>query len=430
MTWWPSKRLRSKAMAPAHLLDLTRLVSRLGREALTGVDRVELAWAERLLEGEAREGIPLFALVRTAWGFGLLDGRGVAKVLAVAGGAPVGRADLLGRISRRKDPLRARAEALVRRESVTRCTVPGLARMLRRLPEGTAYFNMGHANLTPRVMAAQRGPRVVLIHDTIPLDHPEFTRPGIPEVFARKLKAAMQADLIVHTAQATRSLTEAQMARLGPLPAGVVAPLGVGLPAPCPFTLPGLDPNRPFFVTVGTIEPRKNHALLLDVWEALAARHAPEAMPQLVIAGSRGWLNRDVFARLDARPPHVIEAPGLSDSALAGLLQASHGLLFPTLAEGFGLPPLEAAGLGVPLIVNDLPVLRETLGELAVYLSAADVYSWMETIERAAGGGHGWGEGVRGMAVRQGGPALPDWASHFNIVLNFLRQTGPQDRTR
>ena len=417
-------------MPPAHLLDLTRLVSRMGRAALTGVDRVELAWAERLQEGEAREGIPLFALVRTAWGFCLLDGRGVAKVLAVTRGAPLGKADLAGRISRRKDALRARAEALVRRESVSRCIVPGLAGMLRRLPPGTIYFNMGHANLTPRVMAAQAGPRVVLIHDTIPLDHPEFTRPGIPQVFARKLAAAAQADLILHTTHATRSLTEAQMARLGPLPAGVVAPLGVGLPAAGPFTLPELDRSRPFFVTVGTIEPRKNHALLLDVWQALATRLPDRAMPQLVIAGSRGWLNRDVFARLDAHPPHVIEAPGLSDAALAGLLQASQGLLFPTLAEGFGLPPLEAAGLGVPLIVSDLPVLRETLGDLAVYLNPTDVYSWMETIEQVAGSGLGRGDGMSGRAGTEGRRALPDWTTHFNTVLNFLRQTGPQDRTR
>ena len=417
-------------MPPAHLLDLTRLVSRLGRAALTGVDRVELAWAERLLEGEVREGIPLFALVRTAWGFCLLDRRGVEKVLAVTRGAPLDRADLAGRLSRRSDPLRARAEAMARRESVTRCIVPGLARMLRRLPRGTVYFNMGHANLTPRVMAAQVGPRVVLIHDTIPLDHPEFTRPGIPQVFARKLAAAAQSDLIVHTAHATRRLTEAQMAQHGPLPAGVVAPLGVGLPAAGPFDLPGLDRSRPFFVTVGTIEPRKNHALLLDVWQALAARLPADAMPQLVIAGSRGWLNRDVFARLDARPPHMIEAPGLPDPALAGLLQASQGLLFPTLAEGFGLPPLEAAALGVPLIVSDLPVLRETLGDLAVYLSPTDVYSWMETIKQAAGGAPGRGDGMSGQADTDGGRALPDWTAHFNTVLNFLRQTGPQDRTR
>ena len=220
------------------------------------------------------------------------------------------------------------------------------------------------------------------------------------------------------------------MARLGPLPAGVVAPLGVGLPSAGPFTLPELDRSRPFFVTVGTIEPRKNHALLLDVWQALAARLSADAMPQLVIAGSRGWLNRDVFARLDAHPPHVIEAPGLSDAALAGLLQASQGLLFPTLAEGFGLPPLEAAALGVPLIVSDLPVLRETLGDLAVYLSPTDVYSWMETIEQAAGGAPGRGDGMSGQDGTDGGRALPDWTAHFNTVLNFLRQTGPQDRTR
>ena len=417
-------------MAPARLLDLTRLVSRLGREALTGVDRVELAWAERLQKREAQEGIPLFALVRTAWGFALLDGAGVAKVLSVAQGAPLGRADLIGRISRRHDPLRARAEALVRRIAVMRCTVPGLARMLRHLPEDSPYFNMGHANLTPRVMAAQRGPRVVLIHDTIPLDHPDFTRPGIPQVFARKLEAASAADLIVHTTHATRAQTEAQMARRGRVPPGLVAPLGVGLPMPGPFEVPGLDPGRPFFVTVGTIEPRKNHALLLDAWQVLATRLPPEAMPNLVIAGSRGWRNRAVFARLDARPPHVFEVPGLSDTALAGLLCQSRGLLFPSLSEGFGLPPLEAAGLGVPLAVADLPVFRELLGDYPVYLSGTDVYSWVETIERSVQSGRMRGIGVSGVGAAADQLTVPNWPDHFNAVLSFLCKAGSTDRAR
>ena len=416
-------------MPPACLLDLTRLVSRLGREALTGVDRVELAWAEYLLKGEGRAAAPLFALVRTAWGFALLDRRGVAEVVAVAQGAPLGQADLIGWISRRHDPLRGRAEALVRRCAVTRCAVPGLRRMLRRLPGGTVYLNMGHANLTPRVMAAQRGPRLVLIHDVIPLDHPEFTRPGIPAVFARKLAAAGQADLIVHTAQATRAATEAQMARLGRVPPGLVAPLGVRVAAPGPFDIPGLDRRRPWFVTVGTIEPRKNHALLLDVWQGLTARLPEGRMPQLVIAGSRGWRNAAVFARLDASPPHVIEVAGLSDTALAGVLAQSKGLLFPSHAEGFGLPPLEAAGLGVPLVVADLPVLRELLGDLPVYLRGTDVYSWMETIERVSHSHSGEVSGVMGQAEGAGLGVVPEWDAHFNAVLSFVCHSGSSDPT-
>ncbi|WP_151718125.1 glycosyltransferase family 4 protein [Gemmobacter serpentinus] len=414
----------------ARLLDLTRLVSRLGREALTGVDRVELAWAERLLEGEAREGIPLFALVRTAWGFCLLDGRGAARIVDMAHGTPLGPADLAGRIGRRRDPLRAQAEAEARRAAIAHCLIPGLKRMLRRhLPDGCACFNMGHANLTPQVMAALPGHLTVLVHDTIPLDHPEFTRPGIPETFARKMAAVSgRADLVVHSTQAARRLTEEHFARMGRVPPGLVAPLGITSAPPVPVDPPGLDRTRPFFVILGTIEPRKNHDLLLDVWDRLALQHPPGTLPQLLIAGSRGWRNHTVFQRLDARPDGIIEASGLSDGALTNLMQRSAGLLLPSHAEGYGLPPLEAASLGVPVIVSDLPVFRETLGDYAVYLDRTDVYSWMETIGRLAASHKPEEECASGKAARQAPLGVPGWESHFNAVLNIICQVGGGNR--
>ena len=417
-------------MTAPRLLDLTRLVSRLGREALTGVDRVELAWAERLLQGEVREGIPLFALVRTAFGFCLLDGHGVARIVALAHGAPLGRADLAGRLGRRHDPLRARAEAEAQRASVARCFGPGLKRMLRRhLPPGTACFNMGHANLTPQVMAALPGFVTVLVHDTIPLDHPEFTRPGIPATFGRKMAAvSTRADLVVHSTHAARRLTEAHFTHMGRVPPGIVAPLGITTAAPIPAPVPGLDPARPFFVILGTIEPRKNHALLLDVWDRLADTHTPETLPQLVIAGSRGWRNSAVFERLDTQPPGVIEVSGLSDAALADLMHRSAGLLLPSHAEGYGLPPLEAASLGVPVVVSDLPVFRETLGDYAVYLDRTDVYSWMETIERLANS-HRQEETCVGKKAAAHAPlGVASWESHFNAVLNNVCQVGGSNR--
>lgn len=403
------------------LLDLTRLVSRLGRPALTGVDRVERAWAEHLLKGDAMQGAPLFALVRNAWGFALLDAAGVRRVLALTDGAPLDPPDLIGRLSRRGDALRARAETEIRRIALARCAVPGLLRLLRRLPAETAYFNMGHSNLTPRMMAALRGPVVVLIHDTIPLDHPEFTRADIPAVFTRKLAAvSARADLVVHSAAATRALTEAHLARLGRVPPGIVAPLGITAAAPGVYHVPGLDPSRRFFVTVGTIEPRKNHALLLAVWAELARRLPPAQLPQLVIAGSRGWRNMAVFQALDSRPAGVIEVAGLGDAALSGLIHASQGLLFPSHVEGFGLPPMEAASLGAPVCVSDLPVLREMLGDYPVYLKPTDVYSWLETIERLSGVERLTDKGVGGKGTMTRRWIAPTWDAHFNAVLNIV----------
>jgi glycosyltransferase involved in cell wall biosynthesis len=384
---------------------------------MTGIDRVELAYLTRLLA----DPVPLFGLVRTALGFVLLDRAGCAGLSARAcGDIPLGKTDLLGRITRRGHPDRARAEAEVRRLAVARVGVPGLARMLaRHLPAGVSYLNVGHSNLTPRVLRSVRalpaGQVAVLIHDVIPLDHPEFTRAGIPQVFARKMAAvAAHADLVIHSAAATRVATEARLAALGRVPPGLVAPLGVPVAVPAPLP-PGLTPPTPYFVILGTIEPRKNHALLLDLWD----RIAPAAT--LVIAGARGWAGPDLLARLDARPPGIVEAPGLTDAQVATLLQGATALLFPSHAEGFGLPALEAAALRTPVVCSDLPVFRDLLGDYPVYLDPSDSYSWMETIMglAAATGQAGDIRGGKDVATSVS-PKIPTWEAHFNRVLTTV----------
>ena len=210
---------------PARLLDLTRLVSRQGRGPLTGVDRVEFAYLSEFLS----RADPVFGLVRTRYGFALLDRAGMDRLRGRLMGGAAGKADLLGRLSWPRDPLRAVAEADVRRRALARGAVPLLNRVLRRLPSGVHYFNVGHANLTDRVMRAVKGTggRVaVLVHDTIPLDHPEFSRPGIPQVFRRKLAVVSRhADLVIHTTADARQKTEAHLTRLGRCPAAMVVPL-------------------------------------------------------------------------------------------------------------------------------------------------------------------------------------------------------------
>lgn len=396
------------------MLDLTRLVSRLGRGPLTGVDRVEMAYLEALLGQPAA----LFALVRTGAGFVLLDRNGAAGVAAlVRGERALGPADLLGRLTRRGAPLCARAEATVRRLALARCPVPLLGRMLRRhLAAGVRYLNVGHANLSDSVMVAVRrvpGAKIaVLMHDTIPLDYPEFTRAGIPAVFGRKLAVvARHADRVIFSSEDARARALRHFARAGRVPEAIVAALGV--PVPVPGVLPaGLDASVPYFVALGTIEPRKNHALLLDMWQALAERGGP--LPKLYVVGARGWADRAVLDRLDAGVAGVVEVGGLGDGAVAALLQGARALLFPTLAEGFGLPPVEAAALGVPVVCSNLPVLYEILGDYPVYVATSDLYAWTETILGLAGG-PGPGDGAAGR-VRE----PPGWADHFRKVLTAV----------
>ncbi len=388
-------------MSGALLLDLTRLQSRAGQRH-TGIDRVERAWLDACLAGPA----PVYGLLRTGPGYLLLDRSGMARFAAACDSGDWGRADLLSRAFRRLTPAQQAAQSLSRRHAIGRCPRAGLRRMLaRHLPQGGRYLNTGHANLSASGLAALRraGLRcAVLIHDTIPLDLPRMSRPGSAARFEALLSAvACHADRVIVSADTTRVAVAAQLRRLGGAPGIIVAPLGVALPqAGDPPA--GLDLDPPFFVALGTIEPRKNHALLLDVWDRLG----PGA-PRLLICGSRGWNNRAVFDRLDAKPANVVELPGLPDAAVAALLLRARALLFPSLAEGYGLPPLEAAALGTPVVCGDLAICRELLGPRAVYLDPHDRYLWQTEVERLAA------------TSRPDLPRFdpPGWAAHVNAVL-------------
>lgn len=405
----------------ARCLDLTRLISRAGRGPLTGVDRVELAYLTHLLNDD----LPLYLLARTALGYLLLDTAGARAIAARLGGAaPWGAADVIGHLSRRATPAKRRAEADLRRFSVDRCRRGRLAGMLRRaLPERCAYLNVGHSNLSAEVLDAWRGlarARVtVLIHDTIPLDFPYYQRAGAPARFEAKLKrVARTADLVICVSRQTQSDVARWFARWGVVPDTLVAHIGVDTAQPDPAGLPrDLALTDPFFLTVGTIEPRKNHALLLDVWEGFESELSQDKIPQLVIAGRRGWANADVFGRLESSPVvrrTVVEYPDLSDGAIATLMCRAAGVLFPTRAEGFGLPPAEAILRGAPVICSDLPVFREILGNIPVYLDSDDVYLWKQSITRLADEKRAERADRAGEIPETG---IPTWADHFNLVL-------------
>ncbi|UFS65608.1 glycosyltransferase family 4 protein [Paracoccus denitrificans] len=399
---------------PAVLLDVSRLISRLGGGPATGIDRVEAEWLAHLQDR------PHLLLCRVRRGQLLLPPRAGASILRWLGGAldDLPPPDLLDRL-RGRHTLPARAEAALRRMALARAGREGrgLGRAVQAHLGQAAYLNVGHANLQPGLLRNLRPlPRAVLIHDTIPLDHPEFTRAGQAEKFRARLAAALeQAELILTVSQATRADVLRWRERLG-LPDGalvVAAPIGTRLAAPDAAGLPpGLDLSRPFFVTLGTIEPRKNHALLLEAWQMLERRPDP---PQLFIIGRRGWENREVFARLDRLPSGgpVRELSDLDDGAVAALIGRSHALLMPSRAEGFGLPLTEAAGRGIPVLATPLPAAREMLGDYATWLSPDAPADWAAEVARLADA----------PALRLPALAVPDWETHFAAFYAGLSQT-------
>lgn len=404
--------------AQAWLLDLTRLVSRVGRGPLTGIDRVELAYLQYLVARPEA----FFGLVRTALGFVLLDRHGAKGLLdRVLGRVPLGPADLLGLLTQRHLPQSLRAEADARRLAVARCFPARLgARLRKTLPLGTVYVNVGHANLSMRVMQAVKSVAdvkiVVMVHDTIPLDYPQYCRPGTPAAFAKKLAAvSAHADLVVHSAASTRTYTEAHFIRVPP---GVVAPLGLDLALPDATT--SVATKAPYFVALGTIEPRKNIELLVRVWRLM--QDAGGVVPHLYIVGNRGWANPALFDDLGTLVAlgHASVLHTLSDGAAMALLLGAEALLFPSLAEGYGLPPIEAAAMGVPVLSGNLPVVVEMLGDYPVYLDTSDVYAWANAIHRQ----------LR-HPMQQHDPNNkrrhpPKWVHHFHQVFGMDHAEPPQ----
>ncbi|MGC1502606.1 MAG: glycosyltransferase [Sulfitobacter sp.] len=377
----------------------------------TGIDRAERAYLDHFISDD----VPVFGLMRTAFGYVLLDRGGmIAFNDRLVGTAEWGHAGILSRFSRSRNQSLMQALSDVRRHARARCLPMRLTQTLRKhLPTGFEYFNTGHSNLTERVLQSVKsasGSVDVLIHDVIPLEYPEYQRPDTIRPFRDKVERVHRlADRVIYNSRDTRQRTEAVMQNWGRPPVGIVSHLGTVRPTCDPSELPdGLPPAQPYFVITGTIEPRKNHAFLLDLWDQMGSE-----APMLLICGTRGWNNKAVFGRLDQLTPEspIRELPNLDDCTVSALVAQSAGLLFPSHAEGFGLPPVEALQLGTRVLCNELAVLREVIGDHATFASVFDQELWLKTIQS-------W---KKTPPTADKAPVFvgPNWADHFKTVLRL-----------
>jgi glycosyltransferase involved in cell wall biosynthesis len=389
------------------ILDISRLLAVAHRAAPTGIDRVELAYARRW-SGDADANCTFIAELPLL-GFAALPRPIVVELVAALEEAWLG-----GGRSAVSAARRARLALPFGRSALTE--------VLRR-PGPKAFLLVSHRALErpARIAALRRhGCQFVpLIHDLIPLQHPEFARAGHAERHKRRiLTTASLADAIVVNSAATG-------AELAPWLAGrdtpiAVAPLGVTppeVPEP-PVAI------RPYFIALGTIEPRKNHLLLLNLWRHFAAAMGPAA-PRLIVVGRRGWENENVLDMLErcaAIDGLVRETGALPDREVATLLRGARALLFPSFAEGFGLPLAEALALGVPSIVSDLPALREVGGIVPDYIDPLDGAGWRNAVLDYA---RPDSPARRAQLGRLPAWSAPSWAEHFTLVDRLLDRILP-----
>jgi glycosyltransferase involved in cell wall biosynthesis len=140
--------------------------------------------------------------------------------------------------------------------------------------------------------------------------------------------------------------------------------------------------ERPYFVCLGTVEARKNHLLLLNLWRDIVGQNAERA-PGLVLIGRRGWEIEnaiDMLSRCPALHGIVSERERASDIETVRILKNARGLLLPSYAEGFGFPLIEALASGNPVLCSDLPALREIGGAIPEYFDPLDGNAWRAAI--------------------------------------------------
>jgi glycosyltransferase involved in cell wall biosynthesis len=225
-------------------------------------------------------------------------------------------------------------------------------------------------------------------------------------------------DGIIANSKATLDALAPWIERAGRRPETVVAHLGTEIE----LSVEPHRADRPYFVCVGTIEPRKNHLLLLHLWRAMVERHGADAVPKLVLIGRRGWENEQVIDLLERCPAlrNVVEEhAGLPDRTVQGMIAGARGLLLPSFAEGYGMPVTEALALKVPVLCSDLPALREAGGDVPLFLDPLDGPGWQRAIDDLTAPDSA---ARQAQAKRLVDWHAPTWPQHIAIALDLLHK--------
>ncbi|HQR54143.1 MAG TPA: glycosyltransferase family 1 protein [Burkholderiales bacterium] len=241
-----------------------------------------------------------------------------------------------------------------------------------------------------------RGPTVITVHDLswirFPETHPADRVATLARAFPRALDRASH--VIVDSDFTRREIIEVFGARPDKISSAPLAareefrPRGQDECAPV-LAAHGLSFRR-FVLGVGTLEPRKNLEAIVHAYSAM-----PESYRRtypLVLVGAKGWLTSGLEAAL--RPlvdkGHALPLGYVSDQSLAALYSSAHVLVYPSLYEGFGLPPLEAMASGTPVIASSRASLPEVVGDAGVLIDPASVDDLRSALERLNGDDQHW----------------------------------------
>ncbi len=233
------------------------------------------------------------------------------------------------------------------------------------LAGGVAVFHSPNFALAPVLRART----VLTVHDLGFEIRPECAVPGLRRFLRRVVpRSAHRADRVLADSRATAD----DLVRLYGVPAQRIEVVYSAAderfrpiaPELAERLIASLAIPRPFILTVGTLEPRKNLARLVDAFTSMDLPH------HLVIVGARGWLFEETLAKLNH--PRILAPAWVDDEQLIGLYNLAELFVYPSLYEGFGLPPLEAMACGTPVAVSNTSSLPEVVGRAALTFDPED----------------------------------------------------------
>jgi glycosyltransferase involved in cell wall biosynthesis len=262
-----------------------------------------------------------------------------------------------------------------------------------RLRRAAAQADLVHLTDSRPLLLSTR-PFVLTIHDVFFLDGPAWYTPAL-RTYKRSMFAAAlrkRPRVIVCDSEYTMMRLNHHVPRLRDRDVRVVHP-GVWVPDDQGRS----EPDTPYFLTVSTIEPRKNHLVLLDAFQAV---RAAGLQLRWIVVGASGYRSRAIVETL-RRSPGVDVLGHVSAPTLERLYRGAAFHVTPSVAEGFGFPPLEAMARGVPAIASSGSAMDETLGDAACRVEARDVHGWTQALLTVA-----TDEDLRAMLVAKGRSAV------------------------
>ena len=397
------------------VLDVSRLVYAAWRRTPKGIPRVELAYAEHFIESsrERLQFVVLDALGRLR----VVDSR--TAIVFVQEISRYWREDVASTA--------AYMRVVVRALCIHALLLCSLGGSLAKIPRSqrpiiyiiTSQWQLTRTHAMERLKASGNLKLIYFVHDVLPCVFPEYFPAADEERTWRTMEnAARLADIVVANSRTTADTFHEKFGQNRLSSSTVVAPPGLSIAISQERHVD--DPFRPYFVMVGTIEPRKNHLLILNLWRTLRAELGADT-PRLILIGGRGWENENTIDMLERSPSlqgFVEERARISDQEMAQIVSGARALLMPSFAEGYGLPLAEALALGVPALCSDIPTLREIGDNVPEFLDPLDGMGWRAAIVDYLSDTSGRRQAqLQRLAEWQ----PPQWDNHFRQISDVLK---------